>query len=231
MHAGKSVEEPKRSLLYGRQKARPLSQRQKHLLNELYPKLRLDIEQCPEHQLKDAHKPLWLEVGFGGGEHIAWQAKHNRDINFIGCEPFINGVGKALMLIDECELENIQIYNNDARDVLDWLSPESIDRAFVLYPDPWPKKRHHKRRFLSKESFDRLARVLKPGCELRIATDIDDYARHLLAAYQQCGKFSWTAKRPGDWRIRPEDWPTTRYEQKAIREGRKCNYFIFERNA
>ena len=222
--------DPRRSLLYGRQKARPLSQRQKLLLNELLPKLELDLSKAPEAQFAKPTGPRWIEIGFGGGEHLAWQAGQNPEISFIGCEPFINGVGKALILIDDDNLKNIKLHANDARDVLDWLEPGSIDRAFVLYPDPWPKKRHHKRRFLGVENFNRLARVLKPGAELRIATDIADYARHILAAYQACGEFTWTAKRPDDWRVPPEDWPTTRYEQKAIREGRKCNYFIFERN-
>ena len=246
------------SLLHGRQKARRLSKRQKFLLNELLPKLQLDLSQAPDSQIKNvpagggvaaqsgvepiaiepiAAKPqavnpqaVWLEIGFGGGEHLAWQAAHNRNIHFIGCEPFINGVGKALMLIDDEKLENIKLHANDARAVLDWLEPASIDRAFVLYPDPWPKKRHHKRRFLDVKNFNRLARVLKPGAELRIATDIGDYARHILVAYRACGQFTWTANSPDDWRVRPDDWPTTRYEQKAIREGRKGKYFIFQRN-
>ena len=246
------------SLLHGRQKARPLSKRQKFLLNELLPKLQIDLSKIPDSQIINAStagsvagksgvepiamepqaakpqvvKPqaVWLEIGFGGGEHLAWQAAHNPDVRFIGCEPFINGVGKALMLIDDEKLENIKLHVDDARAVLDWLEPASIDRAFVLYPDPWPKKRHHKRRFLDVENFDRLARVLKPGAELRIATDIGDYARHILAAYRACGRFTWTAKNPDDWRLRPDDWPTTRYEQKAIREGRKGNYFFFVRN-
>ena len=222
--------DPKRSLLYGRQKARPLSQRQKQLLNELLPKIELDLSKAPDTQWAKMPGPRWIEIGFGGGEHLAWQAEHNPEISFIGCEPFINGVGKALMLIDDAELQNIKLYANDARDVLDWLEPGCLDRAFVLYPDPWPKKRHHKRRFLGVENFNRLARVLKPGAELRIATDIADYARHILAAYQACGQFTWIAKRPDDWRVRPDDWPTTRYEQKAIREGRKSKYFIFVRN-
>jgi len=216
-----------RSQLYGRQKARPLSERQKNLLNELFPKLTLDLSKEPSMGEKN---PTWLEIGFGGGEHLAWQAEQNSQVDFIGCEPFINGVAKALMLIDDNDLKNIELHNNDARQVLDWLKPASIDRAFVLYPDPWPKKRHRKRRFLDVENFNRLARVLKPGSELRIATDISDYARHILASYRECGAFTWTAKSPNDWRQRPDDWPTTRYEQKGIREGRKCSYFIFRRN-
>jgi len=221
-----------RRLIYGRQKSRPLSKRQKKRVEELLPSLRLDLSQAPDTQLSNALKEqqvAWIEIGFGGGEHLAWQAEKNPHVTFIGCEPFINGMAKILGVIETRQLKNIRLYDDDARDILDWLEPSTIDRAFILYPDPWPKKRHHKRRFLNPANFARLARVLKPGAQLRIATDIGDYARSLLLAYRANGEFIWTARGPNDWRQRPADWPPTRYEEKAMRAGRKCTYFIFLR--
>ena len=219
----------KRRQIYGRQKSRPLSPRQKHLIKDLLPQPKIDPATFADEVGADKEPRTWLEIGFGGGEHLAWQAENHPEIRFIGCEPFINGIAKLLCLIEEKKLSNIRLHDYDAMEVIESLPRASIDRAFVLYPDPWPKKRHHKRRFLSPANIKALANILKPGAELRIATDIGDYARAILSAMRKCDDLVWTAEGPGDWRNRPADWPSTRYEQKAMRAGRKCYYLVFER--
>ena len=172
---------------------------------------------------------IWLEVGFGGGENLAWQAAHNPSVGLIGAEPFINGVGKLLGQIDQQQLKNIRIHFGDARPFLEALADASLTRLFVLHPDPWPKKRHHKRRMISPWFFSVAARLLKPGGQLRVASDIPDYVAWTLMHAQNAREFSWTAERAVDWRRRPEDWPQTRYEAKALKEGRKPAYLIFHR--
>ena len=171
----------------------------------------------------------WLEIGFGGGEHLLWQAARYPDVGFIACEPFIDGVVKVVDGAVTSGLDNIRIHADDARDVLPWLREASIERAFILFPDPWPKVRHHKRRLVEPRFLAALARVMAPGAELRLATDIDDYARQMLLAAKPEGSFAWQARSPADWRERPADWPETRYEQKAIREGRKRYFLRFRR--
>ncbi len=173
-------------------------------------------------------RPVWLEVGFGGGEHLVHQATGNPDTGFIGCEPFINGVAMLLGKIRKAGTQNIRLHPGDVRDLFDVLPGASIAKAFVLYPDPWPKKRHHRRRFVTPEHLDPLARVLKPGAELRIATDITDYVRQTLEEVP-CHGFDWLAERPADWRDPWPDWVSTRYEQKALREGRTPHYLTFRR--
>lgn len=175
--------------------------------------------------------PVWLEVGFGGGEHLSWQADENRDVNFIGCEPFLNGIAKLLADIDEKDLAHVRIHDDDARDVLETLPDASIDRAFLLFPDPWHKTRHHKRRFVNPENLDHLARVMTDGAEFRVASDIPHYCRWTLREIRKHGVFEWQAACADDWRIRPDDWPGTRYEAKAIREGRTPAYLSFRRRA
>lgn len=202
-------------------------------MDELLPKNSLDLTKPPPASLTSLFTPgvtkVWLEIGFGAGEHMAWQAQANLDTGIIGCEPFINGVAALLGEIDDQNINNIRIWNNDARDVLDWLEDGSIDRVFVLYPDPWPKVRHHKRRLISPATLKLLARVMRHGAQLRIGTDIPDYVRATLESVFTTPEFEWLAERPDDWRTRPEDWPQTRYEKKAIREGRKGHCLIFRR--
>lgn len=218
---------------YGRRKGHKLSPRKTRLLQELLPELRLDLEAPPPSELADlfpvAVSEVWLEIGFGGGEHLAWQAQANPKVGFIGCEPFVNGVAKLLSAIAEGDLRNIRIWDSDAREVLDWLDDASLARVFVLYPDPWPKSRHHKRRIISPQTLRALARVMRSGAELRIATDIGDYVRSSLEAAFESGDLEWRAERPADWRVRPPDWPPTRYEKKALREGRQAHYLVFRR--
>ncbi len=172
---------------------------------------------------------VWLEIGFGGAEHLIWQAEQHPNIGLIGCEPFEDGVVKAVSGIDDKALRNILLYADDARPLLRWLPEASISRVFILFPDPWPKKRHVKRRLVSLYLLGLLARVMRPGGELRIATDIDDYLRTILISFRRQSIFTWSCRRPDDWRRRPSDWPPTRYEQKAGREGRRCYYLSFIR--
>ncbi|KIN75796.1 tRNA (guanosine(46)-N7)-methyltransferase TrmB [Sulfitobacter mediterraneus] len=173
-------------------------------------------------------KPVWLEIGFGGGEHLVHQAAQNPDVGIIGCEPYINGVAMLLGKIRRAGVGNLAIHPGDVRDMFDVLPPESIDRAFLLYPDPWPKARHHRRRFVTPEHLEPLARVLKPGAMFRVATDIEDYVRQTLEQVPQFG-FEWLAEGPEDWRQPWEDWLSTRYERKALREGRTPHYLTFRK--
>ena len=173
--------------------------------------------------------PVWLEVGFGGGEHMVHQAIQNPDVQFLGCEPYINGVGMLLGKMRKEGVENITLHAGDARDVMDILPTGSIDRAFLLYPDPWPKKRHHRRRFVTPEHLDPLARCLMAGAIFRIATDIEDYVRQTMEQMTLRDDFEWLAETADDWRVAWPDWHSTRYEQKALREGRKPHYMTFRK--
>jgi tRNA (guanine-N7-)-methyltransferase len=172
---------------------------------------------------------IWLEVGFGAGEHLADQARAHPDTGFLACEPFLNGVARLLTAIDSGGIANIRIFRDDARLLLAALPEAGIDRAFVLFPDPWPKARHHKRRFISPATVAELARVLRDGAEFRVATDDAGYQAWILQHVLAAGPFQWTARRPADWRGRPADWPGTRYEAKALAAGRRCAYFCFVR--
>jgi len=174
-------------------------------------------------------KPVWLEIGFGGGEHLVHQATQNPDVGIIGCEPFINGVAMLLGKIRDADARNIRVYPGDARHLFDVVPEGSIDRAFLLYPDPWPKKRHHRRRFVTAEHLEPLARVLKKDAIFRVATDITDYVRQTLQEVPKAG-FEWLAEGPEDWRTPWGDWISTRYEQKALREGRTPHYLTFRRS-
>jgi tRNA (guanine-N7-)-methyltransferase len=210
---------------FGRRTGRTHSPRQDALLNTLLPRVAVDIA-AP---YTAAGAETWLEIGFGGGEHLVWQAQHNPGVTLLGCEPFEDGVIKVLRAIDEHALTNIRLHADDARPLLRWLPEFSIARAFVLFPDPWPKKKHQKRRLINQAFLASLARVLQPGAELRVGTDIPDYARSIMIAFQAEPRFQWQVSGPSDWRIRPEDWPETRYEQKAHREGRVSAYLLFRR--
>ena len=172
---------------------------------------------------------MWLEIGFGGGEHLATRARAHAESAFIGCEPFVNGVAKLLGIIDREGLRNVRIWDAEATELLGRLPSGSIAGAYLLYPDPWPKRRHRKRRFVSDENLRALARVMARGAELRFATDIDDYAGWALARVLRSDVFRWTAERANDWRRPWPGWPGTRYEAKALGEGRKPVYLTFER--
>jgi len=170
--------------------------------------------------------PVWLEVGFGGGEHMVHQAQAHPEVGIIGAEPFVNGVAMAIGAIKAAGVENIRLHAGDVRDLMDVLPEASIARAFLLYPDPWPKKKHHKRRFVTPEHLEPLARIMAPGAEFRIATDIPDYVRQTL---QEVPRAGFTQTGGGDIRTPWPGWPGTRYEAKALREGRVPHYLTFRR--
>lgn len=172
-------------------------------------------------------KEYWLEIGFGGGEHLAHQAGLHPDIGIIGCEPYIPGIAGLLSYISEHKVGNVRVYTDDARHLMERLPDACLSRVFILYPDPWPKARHHKRRLVSKPTLDALSRVMKPGSLLRLATDDADYATWMLEQLLPHPDFTWTAKGCDDWLKPPADWISTRYEQKAL-AGRPT-YLEFKR--
>ena len=174
-------------------------------------------------------REVWLEIGFGGGEHMLHMAAAHPDIGIIGCEAYINGVAMLLSGIERAGVGNLAIHPGDARDLMDVLPGGSVAQVFLLYPDPWPKKRHHKRRFINPENLNQLARIMAPGAVLRLATDIGDYVRHALEVLERDRRFSGLARGPADWREPWPGWPGTRYEAKALREGRTPHYLSFRR--
>lgn len=206
--------------LYGRAAGKPLSKRQQTLVDDLLPKIGVPEvgkgELVPATLFNAATKGVWLEIGFGGGEHLAGQAALNRQTGFVGAEPFIDGVAKLLTAIDEQGLSNVRLRRGDARDLVVSFGDACIDRAFILFPDPWPKTRHRKRRLVQPAFVAELARILKPGAPLRFATDWADYANRALADILRDGRFVWQAERADDWRKPPADHVTTRYQEKRL---------------
>ena len=221
---------------YGRVKGKTLKASQETYLQEDLDALSpgaVDWDVNPERIDLDlaevfGGKPVWLEIGFGGGEHLVHQASCYPDVGIIGCEPFMNGVAMLLGKIRKAGVTNLRVHPGDVRNLFDVLPAQSLDKAFLLYPDPWPKKRHHRRRFVTQEHLLPLARALKPGAEFRVATDIPDYVRQTLLEVPKAG-FEWLAEEPEDWRAPWRDWTSTRYEQKALREGRVPHYLTFRR--
>jgi len=204
---------------FGRIKSRTLKPRQAALFDTLLPRVAVpDPKAGPidPRALKPNAAEVWLEIGFGGGEHMAEQAARRPEVLIIGCEPFLNGVGSALRHVDERGLENVRLHAGDARDVLDALPDAGLERVFVMFPDPWPKARHHKRRLVQPETVAAFARVLKPGGALRFATDWKDYAAWTLERFLAEPRFRWNAERADDWRVPPADHVTTRYEEKRL---------------
>jgi tRNA (guanine-N7-)-methyltransferase len=226
----------RRLQLYGRRRGRRLRAGQQELLAELLPKLRIPLPAAGEWLdlaalFGPAIREVWLEIGFGGGEHLAWQAARHPEFGFIGAEFFLNGVASLLGHLARGGMGDVRIHPDDARPLLKALPDRSIGRAFLLFPDPWPKARHARRRFVSPESLAELARILKPGGELRIASDDPGYIAWTLEHLTRSPDFEWLARGPTDWRSRPADWPSTRYEEKALKEGRKPAYLRFRRRA
>jgi tRNA (guanine-N7-)-methyltransferase len=226
-----------RHKLHGRRKGHRLRGRQAALLETLLPTVRLPADQdiASADDVRALFQPrperIWMEIGFGGGEHLLHQARGHRDTGFIGCEPFVNGVAKLLAGIDEEGLANIRIHDGDARELLPRLPQGCLERVYLLYPDPWPKKRHRKRRFVSPQNLAELARVIRGGGELIFASDIDDYVDWTLRHIAACPSFEWTARCADDWRQPPPGWPGTRYEEKAMAAGRVPAYLRFRRVA
>jgi tRNA (guanine-N7-)-methyltransferase len=217
--------------LHGRGKGKALRPRQKRLVAELLPKLGIDLSAFAAGAPLFAapKRELWLEIGFGGGEHLAARARENPEVGFIGCEPFINGVAKLLAAIEAGGLANIRVRADDATALIAAAPGASFSRVYLLYPDPWPKRRQNKRRFVNAENVAAVARAIAPGGELRFATDIDDYAGWTLQVFRESPDFTWDARVADDWRLPWAGWAPTRYEVKARAAGRPSAYLTFRR--
>lgn len=218
---------------FGRRHGKTLRPAQAGALSRLLPQLLIDPTAPAPADLRTLFSvpvtAVRLEIGFGGGEHLHHEAGRFPGTGFIGVEPFVNGMAKLVARLEEEPLENLRLYDDDATELLDWLPEASLDGIDLFYPDPWPKKRHWKRRFVNPANLDRFARVLKPGSCFRFASDIDTYVDWTLLACRKHGAFEWQAKSALDWHTPYEAWPGTRYEAKAIREGRTPAYLTFIR--
>ncbi len=220
---------------FGRRKGHRLRSHQANLITDLLPRLAIAVDQPPRRNLAEIFsqppQAICLEIGFGGGENMIAQATANPSTGFIGCEPFVNGMAKVLSWIETGDIGNVRLYAGDAVDLLAWLPDASIAKVDLLYPDPWPKRRHWKRRFVQDRTVAMLARVLRPGGLFRFATDIPDYAAWTLERLLRARDFAWTAERADDWRQPWVGFQGTRYEAKAKREGRVPCYLEFARMA
>jgi tRNA (guanine-N7-)-methyltransferase len=218
---------------HGRRKGKPLRQMQSARMNDLLPRLRLDLDVPSSTNLAELFpvpvREVQLEIGFGGGEHLLAEAIRRPDIGFIGVEPFVNGMAKAVTVVADRNIQNIRFFDDDAIKLLDWLPAASLSRIDLLYPDPWPKKRNWKRRFVSDANVARFARVLNTGAHWRFASDIDTYVDWTLQHVQRSSDFNWQAENCNDWREPWPHWTRTRYETKAVREGRRSCYCTFLR--
>jgi tRNA (guanine-N7-)-methyltransferase len=229
-----NAEQPVARRVYGRRRGKPLNPTRQGLMDRLLPALAVPLEAGdanldPRIWFDGPVREVWFEIGFGKGEHLAWQAQANPDVGIIGCEPYETGVAGLLSEVAEHGLRNVRVWTDDAALLLAALKPASIARAFLLFPDPWPKARHHKRRFVSPDRLDILARALADGAELRIATDHEDYGTWILRHMADRADFEWLAERAADWRSRPADWPATRYEAKALAQGLRPLYLRYRR--
>lgn len=226
---------PEPGKLHGRHKGKPLSPRREGLMAELLPRLTLDLSHPSPADIRELFPvpvgEVRMEIGFGGGEHMIAVARAHPGTGIIGVEPFVNGLAKAVSAIAEHGLPNIRLFAGDAALLLDWLPQASLAEVDLLYPDPWPKRRHWKRRFVSDANLDRLARAVRPGGAFRVASDIPHYIDWTLLHVLRRSDFVWTAERAGDWRRPWAGWPGTRYEAKALREGRRPAYLAFRRAA
>ena len=198
-------------------------------MGSLLPRLEVDLEALRQGRLFAPGRELWLEIGFGGGEHLLARAGENPDVGFIGCEPFVNGVAKLLAGVEARGLDNVRVRMDDATALIETAPEAAFSRIYLLYPDPWPKRRQQKRRFVSDSNVAALARVLRPGGELRFATDIDDYAGWTLRRLLASPLFVWKAEAADDWRRPWSGWAPTRYETKARAAGRGSAYLTFRR--
>ena len=218
---------------FGRRKGKPLRALQTTHLETVLPLLRLDLAAAAPSDIRTLLRhpvgEVRLEIGFGGGEHLIHRAVESPTTGFIGVEPFVNSMAKLLSRVDELELKNIRVYDDDATQVLDWLPDASLDRIDLLYPDPWPKRKHWKRRFVSEVNLDRFHRVLKPGGLFLFASDIDTYVNWTLIHCRDHGSYQWQAEQSSDWLTPFAGWPGTRYENKARREGRSSAYLTFRK--
>ena len=228
---------PRRNL-YGRARHRRLSPSRRSALEDLRPLVEMtgvsmaenpDRRMLSREALAGGGKECWLEIGFGTGEHLLAIAREHPEITILGAEPYLAGVSRLLAMARRSLPANLRVHAGDGRDLLEVVPDSLLDRVFLLYPDPWPKRRHARRRFISKENLDALARTMRPGGELRIATDIPLLARHCLMETRRHPDFSWTAESAADWRQPWPNWPGTRYEEKALAAGRKPVYLTLAR--
>jgi tRNA (guanine-N7-)-methyltransferase len=223
------TEERRVGSFFGRRKGKALRPGQRQAIETVLPKLLIDLDRPAPKRLAELFdvpvEAVRLEIGFGGGEHLLNSARTNPGIGFIGVEPFENGLAKAVAAIDREAIQNIRLYDQDATLLLDWLPPESITRIDLLFPDPWPKKRHWKRRFVSQTNLDRIAQRLQAGGELRFATDVESYAEWVREEVLKHSGLKQILDSTEPW----DDWPGTRYEAKAARAGREAAYMIFHK--
>ncbi len=218
-----------RRKFYGRTKGKAFRPKQQERMDTLLPQIHIQGVEAGKVDLAESFgntNPVWLEIGFGGGEHLAHMAGENREVNFVGSEPYLNGVASILRHIEEGELENVRLHPSDARDLFDALPDDSFERVYLLYPDPWPKARHAERRFMHPDNLRDIARLLKSGSELRVASDIPEYIEHGLEAIAGNPDFE---RIDHDIHTPWEGWFRTRYEAKAVREGRTPHYLRFKR--
>ncbi len=227
-------DKPPKRQFYGRRYGRPLRPARARLMESLLPRLAVTLEDAASLQaltarFEPAPETLWLEIGFGAGEHLAAQAAARPEVGFLGAEVFVNGIASLLSRIEAAGLDNVRIYQGDGRDLLEALPEAAFARVAVLFPDPWPKARHRRRRIIQPETLDHLARILRDGGELRLATDDPDYLTWMLEKTAARPAFEWLARRAADWRERPPDWPASRYERKALARGARPGYLRFRR--
>lgn len=216
--------------LYGRAQGHKLRVGQQALVDELLPTVSVPVAGPLDAAiLFGSDRPLEFEIGFGAGEHLAGQAALRPGHGFIGCEPFVNGVVGALMHIRDDGLDNVRLHMGDALDVLERLPDASLERLYLLHPDPWPKARHAKRRMVNHGPLDLIAAKLKPGAEFRLGTDDPTYCAHAMMVMDRRRDFTWLAESATDFLTRPADWPETRYERKARRQGHEVWYFRYVR--
>jgi len=218
---------------FGRRKGHKLRIHQADLIENLLPHLSIDVSGPSPADMAALFNPkvedIRLEIGFGGGEHLIAEALGFPDVGFIGCEPYVNGMAKILTRIEAHNIGNIKLFAGDAAELLAWAPPHSLDRIDLIHPDPWPKRRHWKRRFVQDATVAAMARALKPASEFRFVCDIDDYVAWTLQRLVRSPDFIWTAERADDWRLPWADYTMTRYGRKAMREGRRAAYLRFRR--
>lgn len=236
LHSVSEPETTSRVLYYGRRKGKPLTTARQGVADRLLPQLKIDAPPAggvldPRTLFSNSVTETWLEVGFGGGEHLAGHAEHNPNVGIIGAEVFINGVASLTRHIEQKSLKNVRIFNDDVRFLLPALPDQCLSRVFVMFPDPWPKARHAKRRFISPENLNTLARLMRDGTELRVASDHPVYIHWALEQLTQHPAFQWQVDGPEDWLTPPPDHVTTRYQLKAQKEGRTSHFLRFFRKS
>ena len=230
---GKDRPQTAAGAFFGRRKGKALRPFQAEAMRTVLRALRLDLlgpaPVCPADLFATPVDRVRLEIGFGGGEHLLFRADEQPRVGFIGVEPFVNGMAKCVSALAQRPLPNVRLYDDDATQLLDWLPPTTVDHIDLLYPDPWPKKKHWKRRFVSAANLDRMARVLGSGGTFCFASDIDSYVNWTLLACRAHPAFEWRARTARDWQQPFEGWPGTRYEAKALKQGRRPAYLTFRR--